>query len=180
MSAERISFSGADVADAQVLSQLMTENISRWVASWPYPLSPKRAHEILLDIGAEAAAGNALPFVVTEQDRGNVIGWLKVSRSDFSPCSWEIGYWIGESYQGRGFAKDITRFAVKTCFTELGAKRVWAGAQVANQISLGLLKKVGFRHSHDQEVFAPARQRLEICAYLMMDKQDWEETGAAP
>jgi len=169
---DQLEFRPASVDDAAAITSLMTERISKWVAAWPFPLSLDQAQSILKAIEADAAAGNAYPFMVSERETGKVIGWLKIAASDLEGC-WEIGYWIGEAFQGRGFAKDVTRFALSYCFENLKAGRVIAGAQTTNTVSLSLLERMGLRHSHNQMVFAPARQRLEECEYRVMESRDW-------
>lgn len=171
---ERVKFRTASVADASVIVSMMTAGISKWVASWPYPLSLHQAQTILKTVGKDVEAGQCHAFIASKAEIGTDIGWLKIAKSDFGTSSWEIGYWIAEDHQGCGFAKDITRFALRFCFEELGAGQVMAGAQVENEISLNLLKKMGFRYSHYQEVFAPARQRTEECEYRLLDRCDWK------
>jgi len=67
---ERLEFRPASVSDAPVVASLMTADISKWVAAWPFPLSVEQARTVLKDIDADAVHGRAHPFLVGEMGSG--------------------------------------------------------------------------------------------------------------
>lgn len=158
---------------ARGLASLMTEGISKWVAAWPYPLGEDEAKSILRSVLNEAEADRCRPFAIEERASGKLIGWLKIEVDGSSPGICELGYWIGEEFQRRGYAGELARAAMQFAFSNLAAEKVVAGAQVENQASLGLLAKLGMGQSHVEYVWAPARQRLEICEFSATDRSDW-------
>lgn len=57
----------------------------------------------------------------------------------------KLGYWIGENFTGRGFARAAVRAASDFCFTGLGLHRVEAAVQIDNAASIKVLEASGFR-----------------------------------
>jgi len=56
----------------------------------------------------------------------------------------KLGYWIGESFTGRGFARASVRAASDFCFIGLGLHRVEAAVQSDNAASIRVLQASGF------------------------------------
>jgi ribosomal-protein-alanine N-acetyltransferase len=56
----------------------------------------------------------------------------------------KLGYWIGEAFTGRGFARASVQAASEFCFTGLGLHRVEAAVQTDNSASIKVLKASGF------------------------------------
>lgn len=170
LSTERLDLRVVEPKDAPVLSELMSEGISRWVAAWPFPLSPTAAAEIIQTARAAAADGEALPLVAVERPTGRIIGWLKIDITAGSERIVELGYWIAEPAQGRGYALEIAKAAIDFAFSQLGADAVIAGAQVENRASHALLAKLGMTPSDEKPVWAPARQSWETCKFWRLDR----------
>lgn len=56
----------------------------------------------------------------------------------------EIGYWLGESYWGRGIMTDAVRLTTEYAFGELQLERVFALPFSTNVASCRVLEKVGY------------------------------------
>lgn len=154
--------------DAPRLAQLMTPGISRWVAAWPTPTTPDDATAIIDANLAAAADGAAFPGVVEEKGTGRVIGWLKVDLSPGPPTTAELGYWIGEAFQQRGFAHEAASGAIGWAFSDLSVQIVTAGAQTTNEASITIFQRLGLEPDGQRDVWAPARQRFEPCTFWSM------------
>lgn len=57
-----------------------------------------------------------------------------------------LGYWIGEQYTGRGFARGSVKAASEFCFSGLGLHRVEAAVQSDNLASIKVLQVSGFTY----------------------------------
>jgi RimJ/RimL family protein N-acetyltransferase len=57
----------------------------------------------------------------------------------------EIGYWLGVSYWGQGYATEAVRALIDRAFGELGHTALQAGARVTNPASRRVLEKCGFQ-----------------------------------
>lgn len=60
--------------------------------------------------------------------------------------NYELGYWLGEPYWGKGIMTAVVKEMVKKGFSELKAHRIFAGIFDFNNASAAVLLKCGFRH----------------------------------
>ncbi|MEM8971543.1 MAG: GNAT family N-acetyltransferase [Pseudomonadota bacterium] len=156
--------------DAETLASLMTEDISRWLAGWPFPLTASKATKIIKENLESAERGGNYPATLTEQANDLPIGWLRLAATETSSRDYELSYWIGEAYQRRGYAFEIASEAINFAFNNLAAERVIAGAQTENSASHALLAKLGMTRTHETLVWAAARERYEACQFWKLDK----------
>ena len=57
----------------------------------------------------------------------------------------ELGYWLGLSYWGQGFATEAARAVIDYAFADLKLESIQAGARVTNPASRRVLEKCGFQ-----------------------------------
>jgi len=110
------------------------------------------------------AAGEAITAGVWSQNRfAGVLGTHKFNRL-FRKV--ELGYWLGESFQGQGIMTDCCRAMISHIFDELEMNRVEICCAVGNAKSIAIPKRLGFTlegtlregdfsggHFHDLHVF---------------------------
>ena len=65
----------------------------------------------------------------------------------------EIGYWLGESFWGKGYATEALQAMIAYSFEKLRLTRLLAGAYQENTPSQKVLEKCGFRHQQTIEHF---------------------------
>lgn len=58
----------------------------------------------------------------------------------------ELGYWIGELYQGKGYATEASRALIKRAFDDLAIERIYATYKCENTASKRVLEKLGFKY----------------------------------
>ncbi len=162
---DRLVVRGCCIKDAAALTGLMTPQISRWVAAWPDPLSLEDAKQIITANIDAREAGTAVPCVIVERASGAVVGWLKIEFSDAAQTLAELGYWIGEDFQRKGYAFEVATGALAFAFSNPRVEVVRAGAQLTNEASQRLLAKLGMTVEGKWDVWASARQRFEQCAF---------------
>lgn len=76
----------------------------------------------------------------------------------------EIGVHLKEQYWGRGFAMEACLTVIKYAFETINVDALFAGHNPKNTSSAKLLKKLGFKYTHD-EFYAPTG--LYHPSYLM-------------
>ena len=87
----------------------------------------------------------AFPFHVFHDS--NLVGACNITHIDRGMAqSARLGYWIGEHYTGRGFARASVKAASTFCFTGLGLHRVEAAVQSDNAASIKVLQASGFTY----------------------------------
>ncbi|NRG19619.1 GNAT family N-acetyltransferase [Rhizobiales bacterium] len=167
---ERLHLRLARLEDAEALAGLITPGISRWVAAWPYPTTVEIARSLISSRLDSAADVRIWPMVITARAEGGIIGWLGLEQSESDAGVLELGYWIAENAQGKGYAFEAASASVDTAFSRLGANAVEAGAQPENAVSHHLLKKLGMKEAGERLVYAPSRNRHENCRFWRKDK----------
>ena len=66
-------------------------------------------------------------------------------QDDVERCSAEVGYWLGESYWGRGIATEAVSGLTRFAFEAYDLERLFAVVDVSNPGSRRVLEKAGFR-----------------------------------
>lgn len=72
-----------------------------------------------------------------------VIGLHYVNRANRRSS---FGYWIGESYQGRGLVTRASEALLDYCFEDLGLNRMEVACATGNERSRHVIERLGFRH----------------------------------
>jgi len=92
--------------DAHATSAMMTPEVSRWVAYWPFPFTYEMAVERIESSLKLAHAGDMLPFAVVEKASDEMIGWVMFNRDTGNRRRGSFGYWLGEKHHGKGYMKE--------------------------------------------------------------------------
>ncbi len=137
----------------------------------------EKAGELISGALVGLAGGQVLPMVIATKADDGIIGWFRLERSETDPEVMELGYWIGEEFQGKGYAMEAAKAAIQAAFEQLGAEAVEAGAQPANATSHRLLKKLGMHEIGERSVYAPARQRYGICRFWRIERDELLRLG---
>jgi [ribosomal protein S5]-alanine N-acetyltransferase len=136
------------VTDARTLAQLYSDNRAFLAPLEPlrpenfYTFEGQRRH--IAQLGDRRAAGAAYPFVIVG-DGGRVVGAINISnvvRGAFQSCN--VGYWVAEEHNGRGYATTALGLVCDRAFGELGLHRVEAGTLLHNIASQRVIEKNGF------------------------------------
>ena len=90
--------------------------------------------------------------------------------------SFEIGYWIGEPWWGRGLASEAAACVVAFAFEQLGVDELVAGHFVDNPASGRVLEKCGFRYSGEETEWSKARNSEVACRRFVL-KRAWMQTA---
>jgi RimJ/RimL family protein N-acetyltransferase len=92
-------------------------------------------------------AGDRYGFwAAIEKSSGAFLGWFHLRpREDDPEDEPELGYRLIASAWGRGYATEGSRALVRKAFEDLGARRVYATAMMANQASWRVMDKAGLR-----------------------------------
>lgn len=128
---------------------------ARWLAPWeasnpdPEGFLPTY-HQMVRSLTAQARAGLALPFLITEELQGSrdarLVGQLTVSGITWgSAMTATLGYWVDSERAGRGIAPTAVALATDYCFRDLGLHRMEINIRPENRASLRVVEKLHFR-----------------------------------
>ncbi|KAK2015932.1 acetyltransferase [Colletotrichum eremochloae] len=92
-----------------------------------------------------------LNWAIVRPSSGAVMGSIGlVAGQDVYSRGYELGYWIGEEFWGRGVMSELVPAFVRWVFADMsvgsggGVERVWAGVFSENAASRKVLEKSGF------------------------------------
>jgi len=159
---------------AEQVAALMTTGISRWLASWPSPVS---VAEVRNRIGQERharVAGREASWLACLRGSNDVVGWIRVGRDSAAQNRAQLGYWIGEAFRGHGYATEAARAALGAVFEGWQLSVVESGAQVGNDASFVIMRKLGMAPVGERMVWASTRGRDELCQFFEITRAEFD------
>ena len=76
----------------------------------------------------------------------------------------ELGYWVGEDYQNKGFATKASKILVQRAFKELKVKNIYATHAPENIQSKRVLEKLGFKFYKDMANVDADNKKYKVIA----------------
>ncbi|WP_341896302.1 GNAT family protein [Ferrovibrio terrae] len=119
---------------------------------WKYLPGPALDAELVTRFIAARVAEAANPsgrdwlFAVEERSLARAIGMVRLSIASPEHRQGNIGFSFDGSIRGKGYASEAMQGVLRFGFAELGLHRITALADVENQRSHAVLRKLGFRH----------------------------------
>ena len=122
-----------------------------WAAAEPKPLEDKA--ELLRQFRGRFDLGEDFVYGIFDRDQSEVIGGTGL-HTRVGAGALEIGYWISASRIGQGYAGEATAALTRVAFRVCGVDRVEIRVDPANEASLRIPRRLGFREE------ATLRRRL--------------------
>ncbi|WP_164491662.1 GNAT family N-acetyltransferase [Staphylospora marina] len=119
--------------------------------------------------------GNTYGFGIFLRDSGALVG--RISLSNVVRGAWEnctIGYYIDHSMQGKGYATEAVKEAVRFAFAEAGLHRVQAAVMPWNLASIRVLEKAGFRFEGMAKRYLRINGKWEDHNIYAITREEWE------
>lgn len=142
--------------DAPRVAALMGDKDLPWNlgrAPWPYRLAD--AESWLALARQQWDTGSEFPFAIVLGE--TLIGSCGLLRIDEAQNIWEIGYWIGKPYWGKGYVTEAAQGLLDWAEHTLGATRFVSGHIVDNPASGAVLVKLGFSYAGEIEMHVKGR-----------------------
>jgi RimJ/RimL family protein N-acetyltransferase len=159
-------------ADAAPIQALCSNwNVARMTTRMPHPYTLDDARRWIGGRGDRWADAAEYTFALVFD--GTLVG---VAGIDLKEGAYEIGYWIGEPWWGRGLATEAVGRLIRFGFDELGLDRLAAAHFADNPASGRVLAKCGFRYIGEGMFYSVARDG-ETRALRMELTRDDERTG---
>ena len=149
-----------DIEDAARFHQLCNDiEIARNTARIVHPYSRADADAFVARRGA-GMFGNDDEYVFAVCCEDAIVACAGAHRID--PVVYEIGYWVGADYRGRGVATSAARAVTQFAFDKLSAKTATAGHFIDNPASGRVLERVGFEPTGETVVMHSAGREDEV------------------
>ena len=92
-------------------------------------------------------------YAICHKEDGRAIGSIGFHRNDLAVLSdeYELGYWIGKPFWGRGLVPEASQELLRYAFEDLHMERIWCGYYDGNHKSRRVQEKLGFVYHHTTE-----------------------------
>jgi ribosomal-protein-serine acetyltransferase len=104
---------------------------------------------------------------------GEMAGIVGAHTIDRIKCYAEIGYWLGESFQGRGIVTRAVRALIDDLLGERGLNRVEIRCAASNRRSQGVAERLGFRREGRLKKATLVRGEFEDLLIFGMLAEEW-------
>lgn len=159
---ERLIIRPFELADAPGVARMAGDpDVARMIGSAmsPYPVIAAELWILTVRAGWDRKRPPNYAFAVTEKS-GTLAGSCGLFKRR-GAADWEIGYWIGRPYWGRGYATEAGVGLMAWARVELDANRFIARHFDDNPASGQVLEKLGFAYTGDSDtVFSLGRMAL--------------------
>ena len=142
-------------------------------AGWMPHTSVEYSREIIRDV---LSAPETYAVCLKEDERP--IGSIGFHRADLAELDdeYELGYWIGKPFWGRGLIPEASREMLRHAFEELGMRRIWCGYYDGNEKSRRVQEKLGFVYHHTTEGIEVVQvNEIRIGHVMLMTKEAWKK-----
>jgi len=149
-------FRDADLAE---LVRLINDwQVARWVSNVPHPYTEDDGRAWIALVQEDHATGRPQRFAIALKDSGQLIGGVGLDGDrggDTDEAA--LGYWLGQPYWRRGYAREAVAALLDYAFRKLGLTTVRAYTDPANSDSQKVLLSCGFAYVGDIDLAKPNR-----------------------
>ena len=117
-------------------------------------------------------------YAVCLKENGKPIGSVGLHRNDLAERDdeYELGYWIGKPFWGRGLIPEASRELLRYAFEDLGMNRIWCGYYDGNEKSRRVQEKLGFVFHHTTEgLEVKLLNEIRTGHSSLMTKERWQK-----
>ncbi len=146
-------------------------DVAKNLARLPHPYTIKDGVAYLTRMAEQHAAGSDFHFAITLRSNGAYMGGIGLHLREGG--LFELGYWLGRPFWGRGYATEAANRLVEFAFSQLRAERITAGYFHDNPASCHVLEKIGFVPCGAQERESLARGYNVRCLGMILERENF-------
>lgn len=153
---QRLVLRAFEAADAEAFDALVMSSIDHllpwqpWAAHEPHPMDQRRRD--LADLGDQLRAGTAAHYAIAMPGCGMLLGSAALVPGA-EPGRIEVGYWLGVTHTGRGYATEAVRALTHCALATLSLDRVELWADQANDRSNAVARRTGYAFDSVQQSY---------------------------
>ena len=137
------------VEDASAVHEAVAESVAHlrpWMpwATPEYDLAEAQAY--VRRALAKWILREDLALGIWKRDEGRYLGGTGLHRIQWDIPAFEIGYWLRQSEEGRGYMAETVTLLTRCCFTTLNANRLEIRCDTRNTRSANVPRRLGFVH----------------------------------
>src|SRR5689334_6360317 len=149
------------------------EHLEAWMPWVDRYRNPDNALEYCRRSRARWMLREDLPVAIVERATGQVVGGSGIHRPDWKYRLFEIGYWLREDAQGRGYASETVQLLARMAFDHLAANRVELRIDTTNVSSLRVAERLGFvlEGTLRRKMPAPGREPTDMHVLALLPEE---------
>ncbi|WP_170413134.1 GNAT family N-acetyltransferase [Ruegeria atlantica] len=144
---------------SRMVALLNDLDVVRWVNSIPFPFTIEDAENFVTNLASQIYDAFAI-----ERD-GKLIGTVSAGN--------ELGYWLGQSYWGQGFATESAGAVVHRHFNG-NSDSLKASYHLGNERSRLVLSKLGFVPTSRSETVVRSTGETVTLQWMELHRNTWE------
>ena len=130
-----------DIIDLQ--NGLNNINVSKWLASVPYPYTKQDAESFIAFSKQVGENLKNIMLAIVLKENNKVIGGTSIENINTKDGTAGGGIWINEKYQKNGYGIEAFSTRAKYCFEKLNLRRLENGYFTGNEKSKNMQHKLG-------------------------------------
>ena len=132
-----------DIIDLQ--NGLNNINVSKWLASVPYPYTKQDAESFIAFSKQVGEKLKNIMLAIVLKENNKVIGGTSIENINTKDGTAGGGIWINEKYQKNGYGIEAFSTRAKYCFEKLNLRRLENGYFTGNEKSKNMQHKLGYK-----------------------------------
>ena len=133
-----------------IVSQIGDWEVVKWLAMVPYPYTYNDCESYLKESNNNELALN---IFLDNQLIGGV--GLHLHNDNY----YELGYWLGKDYWGKGYATESSKYLLEYALGKLDSPKIKSGYFIDNLPSGNVLKKLGFKEVGIKKRFSDSHKK---------------------
>lgn len=176
---ENIRLEQLNLSHATGIFNLINSNreyLRKWLTFVDTTQTLKDTEKYILDIDGASEHPNS-ETVISILFRDRLIGIIALKKVDWANRIAEIGYWLGEQYQGKGIITRSCKAIIDYAFGQMGVNRIEIKCGVGNERSCHVPQRLGFTFEgveRDGELVNGKFIDLEVYSLL---RREWNPGG---
>jgi RimJ/RimL family protein N-acetyltransferase len=175
ISGRLVDLRGLLIGDANDISRLMTDNISKSLWEVPYPYSLEHAQSFINSSHRDFESLKAVNFAILYKNNpegdSSLVGIVSLKNIDLDNKKSNLGYWIGELYWGNGIASESVALVINLAFSVLGLEEVYAYVYSENKVSMRVLEKNGMTKKGEVNEYRKKLGRYQNTTKFVIKRQ---------
>ena len=133
-----------------IVSQIGDWEVVKWLARVPYPYTYNDCEGYLKESNNNELALN---IFLDNQLIGGV--GLHLHNDNY----YELGYWLGKDYWGKGYATESSKYLLEYALGKLDSPKIKSGYFIDNLPSGNVLKKLGFKEVEIEKRYSDSMKK---------------------
>lgn len=142
------------------------------VAGWPCHKSIEESRMIIQTVLSAPET-----YAVCLKEDGKAIGSIGLHRNDLAEeeDEYELGYWLGKPFWGRGIIPEAAEEILRHAFQDLSMNRIWCGYYDGNRKSRRVMDKLGFSYQRRTEgLLVELLGEVRTGHSMLLTREEWE------